>query len=132
MKDYLEIAHRALDRGVVGRGDDDGRYGNTLRDGGAPESASAGGASRPPSRFAVSRLSCRVRSALLGEEVVFAGDKAVVPGAWDGLLVYRGMDLLALLDASPEHAREIHQAKKLFAATVESYRPGGEARVVQS
>jgi hypothetical protein len=131
MKDYLEIAHRALGGGAVGRGDNDARDNPVFRYGGAPESASADCVPRPPSRFAASRLSCLVRCSLLGEDVVFAGDAATVPSNWAGLVVYRGAELLMFLDANPDHVAAIHRAKKLFDSAVTGYArndEGGNAR----
>ncbi len=112
MKGYLETAHRALGRDVLP----------------SAAASSADVTSWPLSRFAASRLACLVRSALLGEDVVFAGNSAKVPAEWAGVAVYRGAELKKLLEAGPEDLAAIHQAKKLFGATVTDYAPTDKDR----
>lgn len=67
--------------------------------------------------FARSKLVVSVRSEVLGEAVLFAGDAATVdPG--ERRAVYRGHELLDLLPLGPENLKHVHAVKKTFRGTV--------------
>ena len=62
------------------------------------------------SDFATAGLVLRVRSAVLGEEVIFASDNAEIAGD-PGLPIYRAKELSRLLSAK-ECLQRLHAAKK--------------------
>jgi hypothetical protein len=65
----------------------------------------------PLSQFALSGLACRVRSHVLGEDVLFAADNAQIP-ADNNLVVYRAVERVKLVGASAEMLKAVHAVKK--------------------
>lgn len=64
--------------------------------------------------FSRSDLSVRIESRVLGETVIFAGERAKV-AAQEELVVYRGDELLeARKLTNPDDLRFVHQVKRLF------------------
>ena len=67
--------------------------------------------------FAGSKLVVSVRSEILGETVIFAGDAATIdPG--ERRAVYRGHELLDLLPLGPESLRRVHEFKCTFRGSI--------------
>ena len=69
------------------------------------------------SEFAGAGKVVEVRSAVLGETVVFASDNAILdPG--ERRPVYRAAELRELAGLSPEDLRQIHRVKRTFQGTI--------------
>ncbi|OPZ62262.1 MAG: hypothetical protein BWY86_00477 [Candidatus Aminicenantes bacterium ADurb.Bin508] len=63
--------------------------------------------------FSKARLVVRIRSRLLGTEIILASDNALLDEE-AGSVVYRASELKRLLSAPPEAVRDIHRMKDLF------------------
>lgn len=63
--------------------------------------------------FSKARLVVRIRSRLLGTEIILASDNALLDEE-AGPVVYRASELKRLLHATPEAVRDIHRVKDLF------------------
>jgi len=68
------------------------------------------------SAFARSGSWLRIRSRLLGEDVIFAADNAVdLPG---GFPIYRAGELTKLTELDPDNLRAVHRVKATFSGKV--------------
>ena len=78
------------------------------------------------SAFAESGLVCEVQSKVLGENVLWAADNAVVPPD-SPLVVYRASELRAAWGMSPERLRAVHAVKKAMDGDIVAADEEGEA-----
>lgn len=70
------------------------------------------------SEFATSGRQLKIRSGVLGEDIIFAADNANVHNP-RGLTVYRAAELGLLQGYDHENLRLIHETKQVFRAQVE-------------